>query len=53
MQKELQKLEDEEEYKTDHDPEGYFHYESLLNGKSNLIDFVAKVCAKNKNAPEL
>ena len=53
LEKELQKLEDEDEYQTDRDPDGYFNYENLLNGKVDLSNFVAAVCAKNANAPEL
>ena len=30
LMKDLQKMEDEDEYKQDHDPEGYFNYESLI-----------------------
>lgn len=28
--KEMQKLEDEDEYKLDNDPDGYFTYEALI-----------------------
>ena len=30
LMKELQKLEDEDEYKTDTDPDGYFSYDNLI-----------------------
>lgn len=53
LMKELQKLEDEDEYKTDTDPEGYFSYGDLIDGKLDLSEFVIKICAKNQDAPDL
>lgn len=53
LMKELQKLEDEDEYKTDTDPDGYFSYGDLVDGKLDLSDFVIKVCAKNEDASDL
>jgi hypothetical protein len=53
LQKEMAKLEDEEEYKMDTDPEGYFTYQSLIDGKLDMTSFVAKVLSKNANAPDL
>lgn len=51
--KELQKLEDEDEYKTDSDPDGYFTYENLIEKKHDLNTFVMKICTKNQDAPDL
>lgn len=53
LMKELQKLEDEDEYKTDTDPDGYFSYDNLIQGKLDMTQFVVKVISKNANAPEL
>jgi hypothetical protein len=53
LMKELQKMEDEDEYKTDSDPDGYFTYGDLVEGKLDISDFVIKVASKNDNAPEL
>lgn len=53
LMKELQKFEDEDEYKVDSDPEGYFAYEKLIENKLDLTSFVIKVCSKNDNAPDL
>jgi len=53
LMKELQKLEDEDEYKIDSDPDGYFSYGDLVEGKLDISDFVIKIASKNNNAPEL
>jgi hypothetical protein len=53
LMKELSKMEDEDEYKTDTDPDGYFSYGELVEGKLDISDFIIKVCSKNDNAPEL
>ena len=53
LMKELQKYEDEDEYKVDSDPDGYFAYEKLIENKLDLTSFVVKVCSKNANAPDL
>ena len=53
LQKYLLKTEDEDEYKTDLDPQGYTQYSNFLDGKYDLTTFVEKVCSLNKDAPEL
>lgn len=53
LMKELQKHEDEDEYKVDKDPDGYFAYDKLLEKKLDLTGFIVKVCSKNTNAPDL
>lgn len=53
LMKDMEKLEDEDEYKLDNDPEGYFTYDALIEKKHDMTAFVVKVCSKNPNAPEL
>lgn len=46
----LSKAEDEDEYKNDTDPQGYFSYKKLLDGELDLTDWVEKIAAVNTDA---
>lgn len=52
LQENLRKAEDEDEYKNDTDPEGFFAYKRLLDGELDLTDWVEQVCRLNTH-PEL
>lgn len=39
----LSKAEDEDEYKNDTDPQGFFTFKKLLDGELNLTDWVERV----------
>lgn len=46
----LSKAEDEDEYKNDTDPNGYFTYKKLLEDELDLTDWVEKIAAVNPDA---
>jgi len=46
----LSKAEDEDEYKNDRDPKGFFTYKKLLDGELDLTDWVEKVARVNTGA---
>lgn len=43
------KADDEDEYKADHDPKGYFAFKKLLKNELDIFDFVQKVCSVNQD----
>jgi len=46
----LNKAEDEDEYKNDTDPQGFFAYKKLLDGEFDLTEWVEKVASVNTDA---
>jgi len=43
LQETLSKAEDEDEYKNDTDPHGFFTFKKLLDGELDLTDWVERV----------
>mmetsp|Transcript_18114 Transcript_18114/g.22634 ORF Transcript_18114/g.22634 Transcript_18114/m.22634 type:complete len:174 (+) Transcript_18114:1649-2170(+) len=50
LQETLSKAEDEDEYKNDTDPQGFFAYKKLLDGELDLTDWVEQVTRVNTDA---
>jgi len=46
----LSKAEDEDEYKNDTDPQGFFMYKKLLDGELDLTNWVEQVARVNTDA---